>query len=159
MRPPTCTSSGCLIDPGASQQWLTVLDANTSSRTVANASNLAATGMTGTLLQGATSNSVVLFNNGKAGTTVSGAISYKIPTGVATSHVLSELPSSTHYSISCASGTLTITPGSQGNFVTTANGVLSFQSDASGNVSGGVPRTTASLGLLAASSSTAAGSQ
>ncbi len=136
VRPPTCTSGGCSTDPGASLRWLTVLDANTSSAAVANASTLTATGMTGALLKGASSNSVVLFNGGAAGTTVNGAISYSIPTGVLTSHVLSELPASTHYSISDAGGTFTITPKGEGNFVTSANGVLAFQSNASGNVSG-----------------------
>jgi hypothetical protein len=138
IRPPSCTSSGCSSAPGTSQRWLTVLDTNTSSGAVANASNLTATGMTGTLLKGASSNSVVLFNAGEAGTRVSGAIRYSIPTGVVTSHVLSELPVSTHYSISSASGTISITPSNEGSFFTTANGVLSFRSEASGNVVGGV---------------------
>jgi hypothetical protein len=88
--------------------------------------------MTGALLKGASSNSVVLFNSGPAGTTVSGTISYSIPTGAATSHCLSELPASTHYSVSDTGGTISIMPSSGGNFITTENGVLSFQSDASG---------------------------
>jgi hypothetical protein len=159
VRPPACTSSGCSADPGASLRWLTVLDANTSSAAVANASNLSAKGMTGALLKGASSNSVVLFNAGVAGTTVSGAISYSIPTGVATSHVLSELPASTRYNISSTGGTLTIAPSSGGGFVTTANGVLSFQSDASGNVSGAATRSSVSASHSGASSPTATGSQ
>ena len=145
VRPSTCNSSGCATDPGSSLRWLTVLDANTSAGAVTNASNLSATGMTGALLKGVSSNGVVLFNAGAAGSTVSGAISYQIPSGVATSHILLDLPASAHYSISKSGETLTITPSGLGNFVTTANGVLSFQSDPSGNISGGVIRSNISV--------------
>jgi hypothetical protein len=135
-RPPTCTASGCGTDPGASLRWLTVIDASTSAATVASASGLTATGMTGVLLAQTGANTAALFNAGDAGTTVAGTITYTIPTGVATRHVLAELPASARYDVASNGGTgvITVTPSAGGARVTSSRGVLAFGTDASGVV-------------------------
>jgi hypothetical protein len=132
-RPPGCSAAGCSPDPGPSLRWLTVLDVNASPGAVANASSLTATGMTGVLLQQAGGNAVALFNAGAAGTTVSGAIGYAIPAGVATRHVLSELPASVRYAVTTAAGAVTVTPDAGGAFTSSSRGVLTFTTDAAGN--------------------------
>ena len=122
------------------QQWLTVLDANTSSSAVYNASNITSDGMTGALLKrpGAAANYIVLFNKGAPGTTVSGTQTYTIPPGVASTHVLTELASNTQYCISYNSrtGGVTVQPGAGGTFpiTTTTAGVLSFLINPSGTI-------------------------
>jgi hypothetical protein len=136
----TCTATSCVTAAPTTQQWLTVLDANTSSSAVYNASNITSDGMTGALLKkpGATANYIVLFNKGAPGTTVSGAQSYAIPIGVASTHVLTELASNTQYSVSYNSrtGGVTVQPGATGTFsiTTTTAGVLSFLINPSGTI-------------------------
>lgn len=135
-RPPTCSASGCTSPPASSLRWLTVLDVNTSAGAVANASSLTATGMTGVLLQSASSSTVALFNAGAAGSTVAGAVAYTIPAGVPTSHLLVELPPSARYTVTfdAATGAVAVSPDAAGPLATSARGVLAFRTDASGGV-------------------------
>jgi hypothetical protein len=136
----TCKATSCGAAAPTTQQWLTVLDANTSSSAVYNASNITSDGMTGALLKkpGAPANYIVLFNKGAPGTTVSGTQSYTIPPGVASTHVLTELASNTQYSVSYnpRTGGVTVQPDGGGTFpiTTTTAGVLSFLINPSGTI-------------------------
>jgi hypothetical protein len=140
IRNATCTATSCSTPAPTTQQWLTALDANTSSSAVYNTSNINSVGMTGALLKSPQGNAnyIVLFNTGAPGTTVSGAQSYTIPIGVASTHVLTELASNTQYSVSYNSrtGGVTVQPGAAGTFpiTTTTAGVLSFLINPSGTI-------------------------
>lgn len=118
--------------------WVTVFDMNNSPAAVWNASLLGTTtnNMAGVLLKGPSSNNVVLCNRGEQGTTVAGNITYIIPNGVST-HVLTELPASSMYDITAATGanqTITVTPNASGGYSTTAAGTLTFGVSATGSV-------------------------
>src|ERR1019366_8624839 len=140
IRNTTCTATACLTPAPTSQKWLTVLDGNSSAGAVYNASNITSTGMTGVFLRstGGTANYIVLFNTGVPGTTVSGTQTYTIPLNIASTHVLTELPASTQYSVSYNSGVglVTVQSGTRGTFavMTTAAGVLSFVISSSGTI-------------------------
>lgn len=134
VRSPSCTPAGCSTPPPASVRWLTVFDLHTAPGEVARASPLSATGMTGALLESASGNSATLFNAGAAGTTVAGPISYAVPAGIATRHLLSELPASTRYAASAAGGAVSLVPDAGGSLQASVEGVLQFTTDAAGNV-------------------------
>jgi len=121
----------------ASQQWLTVFDLSTSAANVAAASRIGVTtgAAVGTLLAASGGNRAVIFNAGGAGTTIAGNIAYSVP-AVATTHVITELPGRSGYTVSVtvASGKhmVNVMPG--GSLMTSAKGVLTFNLAANGAV-------------------------
>lgn len=134
IRPPGCTDTGCSADPGASLRWLTLLDTSASAGAVANASTLAVTGgMVGAHLRGSGGGDMVaLFNSGAVGTTVSGTVGYTIPTGATTTHFLTELAASQKYAVTATGGTVSVTQSGAGSYTSSANGVLTFTTNAAG---------------------------
>ncbi len=123
--------------PTATRRWMTVFDLAPSSSQVASATaiNIAAGAAVGTLLQSATGNNVVIAGTAPVGTAIAGAIGYTVP-AAATRHVITDLAPNTGYTISVfVSGlnhSVSVAPG--GSSMTTANGVLTFQVNASGQV-------------------------
>ncbi len=123
--------------PAAARRWMTVFDLAQSSAQVANATgvNVTGGGAVGALLQSASGNSAVLSSSALDGSGISGAISYTVP-AAQTHHVITDLGTSAGYSISVvvsgANHMVTISPG--GPSLTSANGVLSFQVNAAGQI-------------------------
>jgi len=130
VRPPTGT-------PAANHLWMTVFDLAPTPGQVAAATgvNITSGAATGALLQSAAGNSVVISGTAALGTTITGTLGYTVP-AVQTRHVVTDWAPSTGYTISVVvSGgnhILTITPG--GTVMSTANGVLTFQVTAAGQV-------------------------
>ncbi|HLJ48142.1 MAG TPA: hypothetical protein VKU01_19140 [Bryobacteraceae bacterium] len=120
----------------ASRRWLTVFDLAPSASQVANATSVPVNGgAVGVLLQSAAGNSVVLSSSALDGTGISGSISYTVP-AAQTLHIITDLGVSVGYSVSVISSggsqVVTLAPG--GTSMTTANGVLSFQVSAQGQI-------------------------
>lgn len=141
----TCTATTCPTPAPTSQKWLTILDANTSSGAVYNASNITSANMTGALLQkpSGDANAIVLFNTGAAGTTVGLPQTYTIPLNIASTNVLTEVAASTVHKVSYNTGTGVVTvanSGGSGTSVTsTSQGGLTFTISSSGAINGGSP--------------------
>jgi hypothetical protein len=118
--------------------WMNVFDAAPTSSQVAAASavNITAGPAVGALLQSSTGNSVVIAGTAAFGTAISGPLGYVVP-AAQTRHVVTDLTPSTGYTITVSVGggnhTVSITPG--GSSMTTANGALTFQVSAGGQVS------------------------
>ena len=123
--------------PAASRRWMTVFDLAPSSGQVAAASsvNITAGPAVGALLQSPTGNSVVISGIAAVGTAIAGPLGYVVP-AVQTRHVITDLAPSTGYAISVSvaggSHSVSIVPG--GSSTASANGVLTFQVSASGQV-------------------------
>jgi hypothetical protein len=123
--------------PTANRRWMTVFDLAPSSAQIANATpvNVTGGGAVGALLQSPAGNSAVLSSSALNGAGITGSISYTVP-AAQTRHVITDLATSTGYTISVvvsgANHMVTITPG--GSSVTSANGVLTFQAAAAGQV-------------------------
>ncbi|HTL97766.1 MAG TPA: hypothetical protein VL181_03075, partial [Holophagaceae bacterium] len=132
--------------PATDQRWLTVFDTastlsdtDTASRLSAAEGNVSSGAVQGVLLQGLSSNHVVLFGTGAAGATVNGTIAFTCP-AAATVVVITDLPPDTGYAVSAAAApgnefTITAAPGS--GFTTTANGTLYLSMSATGAVTVG----------------------
>lgn len=122
----------------ASQNWVTVFDLADSASQVASSSsvNITAGNMLGVRVSGPSGTEVLISSTGAAGTPVSGTVAYQIPSSPAY-HVITDLQSSTSYSVSVAvsGGNQTITVAPSGSFNSSANGVLSFYVAADGSVS------------------------
>ena len=124
-------------DTNLSQQWLTVFDLSTSAANVAVASRIVVTtgAAVGTLLASSGGNNAVLFNTGGAGSTIAGNIAYSVP-AVATTHVITELPARSGYTVSVAVASgkhmVNVMPG--GSLMTSAKGVLTFNLAGNGAV-------------------------
>jgi hypothetical protein len=120
-----------------SQLWLTVFDTSATAASVAAASKITVTSgaATGTLLARSSGNSAVIVNTGAASTTIAGNIAYAVP-AVQTTHVITELPANTTYTVSVtvAAGkhAISVVPG--GSLTTSAKGVLTFNVAANGAV-------------------------
>jgi hypothetical protein len=116
---------------------MTVFDLAPSSGQVASATalNITAGAAVGTLLQSAAGNNVVIAGTAPVGTPIAAPLSYTILAAPA-QHVITDLIPGTGYSVSVAmSGVnqvVSVTLG--GSRITTANGVLTFQVNASGQV-------------------------
>jgi hypothetical protein len=123
--------------PAANRQWMTVFDLASSSSQVATATavNVTSGPAVGALLQSPAGNSVVISGTAPLGTSIAGTLSYVVPAAL-TRHVVTDLTPSVGYSVSVslagANLSVTIVPG--GSMMTTANGVLTFQVNASGQV-------------------------
>ncbi|MBV8758842.1 MAG: hypothetical protein JO257_16255, partial [Deltaproteobacteria bacterium] len=129
----------------SSLQWLTILDASSSSSAVALAS--IPTGITsnvkGTLLKTSSTNYVVLFGAGAANSAITVTstqpVSFQEPTGIATKIVVTDMPINTSYSVTLqTSGSnyiVTITPGT--GFTTTEYGTLYLSVSSTGTVTNG----------------------
>ncbi len=123
--------------PTATRRWMTVFDLAPSSSQVANATgvNVTSGGAVGALLQSSSGNSAVLSSSALDGTGISGGIAYTVP-AAQTRHIITDLTVSSGYTISVvvsgANHLVTISPG--GSSMTSANGVLSFQVNAAGQV-------------------------
>jgi hypothetical protein len=121
----------------ANRRWMTVFDLAPSSAQVANATgvNVTGGGAVGALLQSSSGNSAVLSSSALDGSGIAGAISYTVP-APQTRHVITDLGISSGYTISVVVSNgnhmVSITPG--GSSMTTANGVLTFQVTAAGQV-------------------------
>ncbi|HLX42492.1 MAG TPA: hypothetical protein VKR43_03620 [Bryobacteraceae bacterium] len=121
----------------ATRRWMTVFDLAPSSAQVASATgvNVTTGPAVGALLQSSTGNSVVISGTAPAGTAIAGPLNYVVP-AAQTRHVITDLAASTGYTISVvvAGGnhTVSVVPG--GSSASSANGVLAFQVNASGQV-------------------------
>jgi hypothetical protein len=123
--------------PAVNHLWMTVFDLAPTSGQVATATGVTITNgaATGALLQSAAGNSVVISGTSAFGTTIAGTLGYTVP-AVQTRHMITDLALSTGYTVSVTvlggNHTVTITPG--GSVMSTANGVLTFQVTATGQV-------------------------
>jgi hypothetical protein len=124
-------------DSAAAQTWLTAFDLDSTAASVATASAIDVTSgnAIGGLFASNGGNQAVLFNNGAAGTTVAGSITYTVP-NVATTHFIAELAANAGYTVtvvvSGSEHTLTVARG--GPLTTSAKGVLAFTVSVSGVV-------------------------
>jgi hypothetical protein len=122
--------------PATTRSWLTVFDLAPSSSQVAAATpvSLISGPAVGVLLQAAAGNSVVS-GTAQVGTAIAGTLGYVVP-AAQTRHVVTDLTPSAGYTISVSTfggnHNVTIAPGSDSN--ATAKGVLTFQVNASGQV-------------------------
>jgi hypothetical protein len=116
---------------------MTVFDLAPSSGQIAAATavNMVSGPAVGTLLQASTGNSVVISGTAPAGTAIAGPVSYVVP-AAQTRHVITDLALSTGYTISIVSsgGNHTVSIVQGGSSVASANGVLTFQVSAAGQV-------------------------
>ena len=123
--------------PAASRRWMTVFDLAPSSGQVAAASpvNITAGPAVGALLQSAAGNSVVISGTAAVGTAIAGPLGYVAP-AAQTRHVITDLAPATGYTISvvAAGGNHSVSIAQGGSSTTSANGVLTFQVNASGQV-------------------------
>ena len=121
----------------ATRRWMTVFDLAPSSGQIAAATavNMVSGPAVGTLLQASTGNSVVISGTAPAGTAIAGPVSYVVP-AAQTRHVITDLALSTGYTISIVSsgGNHTVSIVQGGSSVASANGVLTFQVSAAGQV-------------------------
>jgi hypothetical protein len=128
------------VRPGtaaAQNRWLTVFDPATSPAAAARALKLSVQqgAVLGVVLRTSAKNYAVVAGSGPAGTPVGGEVKYALP-AVQSLHVVEDLQPSTSYSISASvSGqnvVVDLKPGS--GRTTSATGVLSFQTSATGAV-------------------------
>jgi hypothetical protein len=123
--------------PTADRRWMTVFDLAATSGQVAagSAVNVTAGPAVGALLQSAAGNSVVIAGTAAVGTAIAGALSYVVP-AAQTRHVVTDLAPSAGYTIAVSTiggnHSVTITQG--GSSMSSANGVITFQVSASGQV-------------------------
>ena len=123
--------------PTATRRWMTVFDLAPTSAQVASATGVNVTGgpAVGALLASPAGNSVVISGTAPVGTAIAGPFSYTVP-AAATRHVITDLTPSAGYTISVtvvgANHSVSIVQG--GSSTTSANGVLTFQVSASGQV-------------------------
>jgi hypothetical protein len=122
----------------ATRRWLTVFDLSPSASQVASATavKIVSGAALGALLQSAAGNSAVVSGTAPAGTAITGTLSYAVP-AKQTQHVITDLTPSTGYAISVAvsAGNQTVSIVKGGSSKTSANGVLTFQTNAAGQVS------------------------
>ena len=123
--------------PTATRRWLTVFDLAPSSAQVASvtAVQVVSGPAVGALLQSSTGNSAVISGTAPVGTAIAGPLGYVVP-AAQTRHVITDLTPSTGYTISVsvvgANHSVSIVQG--GGSTSSANGVLTFQVSASGQV-------------------------
>jgi hypothetical protein len=121
----------------ANRRWMTVFDLAPTSAQVANATgvNITSGPAVGALLQSPTGNSVVIAGTAQVGTAIAGPLAYVVP-AVQTRHVITDLTPSTGYTISVAvsGGNHSVSIVTGGSSIATANGVLTFQLNASGQL-------------------------
>ena len=121
----------------ANRLWMTVFDLASTPGQVASATPVTVTAgpVVGALLQSATGNNVVISGTAPFGTNISGSIGYAVP-AAQTRHVNTDWAPSAGYTItvtvSGGNHLVTVTPG--GSFMSSANGVLTFQISAAGQV-------------------------
>jgi hypothetical protein len=124
--------------PTATRRWMTVFDLAPSSLQVANATgvNITSGPAVGALLQSsAAGNSAVISGTAQVGTAIAGPLGYVVP-AVQTRHVITDLAPSTGYTVSVvvSGGNHSVSIVQGGSSMSSANGVLSFQVNASGQV-------------------------
>jgi len=123
--------------PLADRRWLTVFDLASSAVQVASASsvNVTSGAAVGALLQSTSGNSVVISGTAAVGTPINGTLQYMVP-AAATRHVITDLVLSGSYTvvISLQGGSHVVSVAAGGTRNASANGVLSFQVDATGNI-------------------------
>ncbi len=123
--------------PVASHLWMTVFDLASSSSQVAAATavNVTSGAAVGTLLQSASGNSAVIAGTAAFGTAISGPLSYTVP-AAQTRHVVTDLVPSGAYTVTVSvnGSNQVVTISSGGTSIATANGVLTFQVSAGGQV-------------------------
>jgi len=123
--------------PAAAHVWMNVFDLAPSSSQVAAASavNITTGPAVGALLQASTGNSVVVSGTAAVGTSIGGPLGYVVP-AAQTRHVITDLAPSTGYTISVgvSGGNHSVSVVQGGSSAATANGVLSFQVSATGQV-------------------------
>ena len=121
----------------ANRLWMNVFDLAPSSSQVAAASavNITTGPAVGVLLQSSAGNSVVVSGTAAFGTPIAGPLGYLVP-AASTRHVITDLAPSTGYTISVgvSGGNHTINVATGGSRTTSANGVLTFQVSAAGQV-------------------------
>jgi hypothetical protein len=123
--------------PTATRRWMTVFDLAPSSAQVASATavNVTAGSAVGAVLQSSTGNNAVISGTAPAGTAIAGPVSYVVPAAL-TRHVVTDLAPSAGYTISVSlqGSNHVVTIASGGSSITSANGVLTFQVNAAGQV-------------------------
>jgi hypothetical protein len=133
------------VKPGtaaAQNRWLTVFDPALTPASAARALNLSVqTGpVLGVVLRTSTKNYTVVAGSGPAGTPVTGEVKYTVP-AVQTLHVVQDLQPTTAYSVSAsvsgANVVVDVKPGS--GHTTSATGVLSFTTSATGAITRASP--------------------
>ncbi|MGA9669805.1 MAG: hypothetical protein WBQ94_11380, partial [Terracidiphilus sp.] len=121
----------------ATRQWLTVFDLTPSASQVASATpvTIKSGPAVGVVLQSSTGSAVVVSGTAAAGTAITGTLSYVIPANQ-TRHVITDLAPSTAYTISVtvSGGNQTVSIVQGVGSTTSANGVLTFQTSAGGQV-------------------------
>jgi hypothetical protein len=121
----------------ATRKWMTVFDLAPSSSQVASATGVTINSgpAVGVILQSSTGNAVVISGTAAAGTAITGTLSYVVPANQ-TRHVITDLAPSTAYAISVAvsGGNQTVSIAQGAGSTTSANGVLTFQTSAGGQV-------------------------
>jgi hypothetical protein len=117
--------------------WMTVFDLAPSASQVASATALNVTNgpAVGALLRSSTGNSVVVSGTAPVGTAIAAPLGYVVP-AAQTRHVITDLAPSTGYAISVgvAGGNHSVSIQQGGSSTSSANGVLTFQVSASGQV-------------------------
>jgi uncharacterized protein YjdB len=123
--------------PTATRRWMTVFDLAPTSTQVASATgvNVTAGPAVGALLRSAAGSSVVISGTAQVGTAIAGPLGYTVP-AVATRHVITDLAPSTGYTVSVgvSGGNHSVSIVQGGSNMTSANGVVTFQVSASGQV-------------------------
>jgi hypothetical protein len=121
----------------ATRQWMTVFDLSPTASQVALATAVKIVSGTavGALLQSAAGNSVVVSGTATPGNAISGTLSYKVP-AMQTRHVITDLTPSAGYtiSVSVSGGDQTVSLVKGGGSNTSANGVLTFETSAGGQL-------------------------
>jgi hypothetical protein len=121
----------------ANRLWMTVFDLASTPSLVATATPVTVTAgpIVGALLLSSAGNNVVISGTAPFGTNISGSIGYTVP-AVLSRHVITDWAPSAGYTItvtvSGGNHVVTVTPG--GTFMSSANGVLTFQVSATGQV-------------------------
>jgi Bacterial Ig-like domain (group 2) len=124
--------------PTANRRWMTVFDLAPSSAQVASATavNVITGAAVGVLLQSSTGNNVVISGTASVGTAIAGPLSYTVP-AAQTRHVITDLTPSAGYTISVGvSGNHSVSIVQGGSTFASANGVLTFQVSAGGQITG-----------------------
>jgi hypothetical protein len=121
----------------AAHLWLNVFDAASTPGQVAMASavNITSGPAVGALMQTPTGNSVVVSGTAAYGTAITSPLGYTVP-AASTRHVITDLLPATGYtiSVSVAAGNLSVSITQGGSTMSSANGVLTFQVSAGGQV-------------------------
>ncbi|HET6633357.1 MAG TPA: hypothetical protein VFG73_11720 [Rhodanobacteraceae bacterium] len=122
-------------DKNVEQRWLSVFDLAASSSQVGEALpvDVSAGNVIGTQVAGSGGGSVVLFNKGAPGTTLSGPIAYSIEAAQAKHIIVGLAPGST-YSVSthASGGRQYVSLSAGGSLTASKEGVLSFTLDSAG---------------------------